>query len=173
MTDDVEKGAVLSDDGVYRYRLWRRWSPSKAMAFVMLNPSTADAERDDPTIRRCMGFARREGYGGIEVINLYAMRSTSPTALLEAIRYGQEIEGIENIRHWTQVLMDRRVGPAVVAWGASGPFLGHKRFPSMAWDHWKQQSRWWALGTTKSGEPRHPLYLPNDAPLVPWRETCD
>lgn len=76
------RGAVISDDGRYRYRLWRTWAPElPRMAWIMLNPSTADAEVDDPTIRRCVGFAKREGCGGIEVVNLYAYRSTDPSVL--------------------------------------------------------------------------------------------
>jgi len=74
-------GAIVSDDGLYRYRLWRRWDAEcPTMVWIMLNPSTADAEVDDPTIRRCIGFARREHCGGIEVVNLYALRATNPAA---------------------------------------------------------------------------------------------
>ncbi len=80
----VTKEAVISDCGRYRYRLTRRWGDGPLLSFIMLNPSTADAEVDDPTIRRCMGFARRDGYGGIVVGNLYAFRTTKPKALFAA-----------------------------------------------------------------------------------------
>jgi hypothetical protein len=66
------------------------------MAWVMLNPSTADAEVDDPTIRRCMSFAKREGYDGIEVLNLYGLRATKPKHLLDH----PDPEGPQNLRHW-------------------------------------------------------------------------
>src|SRR5688500_18287560 len=77
------KKATLSACGRYRYHLERRWA-THVLPIVMLNPSTADAEIDDPTIRRCMGFAKRDGYGGIAVCNLYALRSPSPDDLWRA-----------------------------------------------------------------------------------------
>jgi hypothetical protein len=77
--------ALISDCGIYRYMLTRKWEPScYSLPIIMLNPSTADAREDDPTIRRCMSFARREGYGGIWVQNLFAYRATSPAAMKAA-----------------------------------------------------------------------------------------
>lgn len=73
--------AVLSDDGQYRYQLERTWGFGDAVTFVMLNPSTADARKDDPTIRRCLSYARSWGYDGIRVVNLYALRSSDPKML--------------------------------------------------------------------------------------------
>ena len=79
----MKLGAELSEDRKYRYSLFRIWNETvPALMFIMLNPSTADEGRDDPTIKRCMGFALNEGYGGIEVYNLFAFRSTSPGLLL-------------------------------------------------------------------------------------------
>jgi hypothetical protein len=76
---EVRKTAVLSDRGTYRYRLTRQWDLGKAMLPVcMLNPSTADAEKDDPTIKALMRFAGNWGYGGITVINLFAVRTSQP-----------------------------------------------------------------------------------------------
>src|SRR5689334_20041621 len=75
---EIVKSAVLSPCGLYRYRLTRRWGDGPALLFVMLNPSTADATEDDPTIRRCTGFAKREGMPAIEVVNLFAWRATDP-----------------------------------------------------------------------------------------------
>lgn len=78
----MQRGAVLSLDGVYRYHLWRRLGPGdRSLGFVMLNPSTADANEDDPTIRKCVGFARTLGYDMVEVCNLFALRSTDPKGL--------------------------------------------------------------------------------------------
>ena len=78
----TEAGALLSSCGTYRYRLWRYWHTEREpLIFIMLNPSTADAMQDDPTIRKCIGFAKRLGFGGIEVVNLFAYRATDPRDL--------------------------------------------------------------------------------------------
>src|SRR5689334_16488446 len=77
----VRKAASISECGRYRYSLHRWWGAGERLYFVMLNPSTADAEVDDPTIRRCMGFARTLGFDGIGVVNLYAFRATKPADL--------------------------------------------------------------------------------------------
>lgn len=77
------KTAVISDCGKYRYKLTRQWEQeNRPLIFVMLNPSTANSEDDDPTIRKCMGFARENGFSGIEVYNLFAFRSTEPKGLV-------------------------------------------------------------------------------------------
>lgn len=92
-TEKVERGAVLSSDGRYRYSLYRRWDRTLPMAcFVMLNPSIADADVDDPTIRKCMGFATRWGAGGIRVVNLYPWRATKPRDLPAGPETGGERE---------------------------------------------------------------------------------
>lgn len=156
-------GAVLSDDGVYRYRLWRRWGNGPAMTFIMLNPS-ADAHVDDPTIRRCVGFARRARCEAIEVVNLFAYRATKPVDL----HHAHEPRGKMNAYHvrWAIEASD---GPVVAAWGAwfasnrrHGAPLSRIAPESIAHDVGKQL---WCLGRTKSGAPRHPLYVPADTPL--------
>lgn len=75
--------ATISDCGTYRYRLSRMWAPERGhVVFVMLNPSTADSTSDDPTVRRCMRYARAWGFGGIVVVNLFALRSPDPSPLV-------------------------------------------------------------------------------------------
>lgn len=151
-------GATLSEDFLYRYRLWRTWGDGERMAWIMLNPSTADASVDDPTIRRCMGFARREGYDGIEVINLYALRCTKPRHLLDH----PDPEGRDNARYWDGVLTDCGVGMVVAAWGAH---TDRRLAPSRALGQY-YPGGWYCLGTTtRSGEPRHPLYVKADQEL--------
>lgn len=84
-SDDLygaDSGAIFSPGRTYRYRLWRQWRPGARLVYVMLNPSTADAERNDPTIERCQRRASMLGYTGIEVVNLFALRSPNPNALL-------------------------------------------------------------------------------------------
>lgn len=161
----IERSAVISDDGVYRYRLSRHWAATgDLMAFIMLNPSTADAEVDDPTIRRCMGFARREGCAGIEVINLYAFRATHPAHLTDSARAGVDIEGRENFFHWHEVILNHRVNYVVAAWGSSAP-RGVPRSVALA-ECDPSSLGWFCLGKTKQGHPRHPLYVKADQELV-------
>ena len=107
--------AEISPCGLYRYRLTRTWdAAAPALLFVMLNPSTADASEDDPTIRRCLGFARRERAGGLVVANLFAFRATDPKALEDAA----DPIGPDNAR-WIETCVRETSGPIVAAWGAS------------------------------------------------------
>lgn len=159
------RSAVLSEDGVYRYRLTRRWGFGPTALFIMLNPSTADAMQDDPTIRRCRGFAMSWGMAALEVVNLYAWRATKPADLPRDSR----AVGPENTRHTWGALRDTWItnGVAVAAWGAHGKadrvtevvgFADAFGVPILA------------LGTTKAGHPRHPLYVKGDTALSPWAE---
>jgi hypothetical protein len=111
--DDSSGWADLSPCGTYRYLLGRRVGEGDRTAlFMMLNPSTADATEDDPTIRRCTGFARREGCGVLEVVNLFAYRATDPAEL----RTAPDPVGPANDHHIKAAL--GRVALVVVAWGA-------------------------------------------------------
>ncbi len=151
------KTATLSDCGMYRYRLGRTWDPSEpGVCFVMLNPSTADASIDDPTIRRCIGFARRFGAGWLSVVNLFAFRATDPRALLNA---AYPI-GPDNDRYIVEAADDCAM--VVCAWGAHGAIGGR----ADAVRDLLAPRVMYALGTTKDGHPRHPLYVAGAAPLV-------
>jgi hypothetical protein len=150
-------GAVLSDDGVYRYLLWRRWSPGDLLGFVMLNPSTADASADDPTIRRCIGFARHLGYGGILVGNVFAWRATDPRNLPAST---DDAFGPDNAE--ALGVLAGACSCIIAAWGA------HKRAGDLAQRVLGIIGSIDCLGTTKSGAPRHPLYLPASARPMPW-----
>jgi hypothetical protein len=156
----IIKAATISRCERYRYRLTRYWGPGYMLPFVMLNPSTADASNDDPTIRRCMGFARREGAGGIVVANLFAFRATSPADMLAAADpFGPDNEGhlIEIGAASVATKM-----PIVCAWGSHGDGL-----ESRAIDLFQRQgARLMCLGKTASGQPRHPLYVLASQPLV-------
>lgn len=161
---EITKTAAISDCGTYRYRLTRHWGTGHAMPFVMLNPSTADAEIDDPTIRRCMSFARREGAGGIIVVNLFGYRTPSPKELWEVDglkRHGPQNEhAIYNVANDA---IETRM-PIVCAWGAGA---GDKANFTVEWLKAKQCSLV-CLGTTKDGHPRHPLYVKGDQLLIPF-----
>ena len=146
-------GAVFDPTGQYRYLLTRLWDETRPTAvFVMLNPSTADAENDDPTIRRCMDFANRWGYGSIKVVNVFAYRATDPKELLKV----EDPVGPENHEHIKRALLS--VGFAVAAWGSAGP-----KDPApykCIFDITKEVGvPLHCLGTTKDKKPRHPLYV--------------
>lgn len=160
----MKSSAGLSDCGRYRYRLDRRWGDGPLMGFIMLNPSTADAEQDDPTIRRCIGFAKREGCGGLVVVNLFALRATNPADLWatrpdkrhgprSSFEYDSAIRGV--------------TGPLVAAWGADVAKHDPEIVKMAVWYHGADLL---CLGKTKDGHPRHPLYVRADAPLVPLFE---
>lgn len=156
-------GAVLSNCGTFRYRLWRIWRPEwPRLLWIMLNPSTADAANDDPTIRKCAAFARGWNYGGIEVANLYAFRTPSPQAL-KASGYRVGPDNLEVLRTMLRALpSDTRV---VAAWGAHAQ-------PSM--QEWLRVEALQAgvplyfLKQNKDGSPGHPLYLPLASELTEW-----
>lgn len=149
----LEGGAIMSPCGLFRYRLWRRWSSNvKPLAFIMLNPSTADSNADDPTIRKCIGFAKRIGHGAIEVVNLYAFRATKPADL----RAAGWPKGPENDRH----ILDACRGAAKVicAWGSHARGMERpERVLAMLRADRVQVT---ALAVTDDGIPRHPLMLP-------------
>jgi len=127
---------------------------------VMLNPSTADAEKDDPTIRRCIAFAARERFGGVEILNLFAFRATAPTDLKGAA----DPVGPDNDRH-LRALFARH--PAIVAaWGAHGAH--RRRDEAVLRIATGLGVTLTCLGRTAQGQPRHPLYLRSDTPIVPF-----
>lgn len=185
--------AGISQDGLYRYWLTRDWS-SLAMTghsyaslapgvepmdelrrqvklpFVMFNPSTADKEEDDATIRKCIGFARRFGYGGIQVVNLYAFRARWPGDMWSAHASGVDVVGPVNDRFIGN--MARHSGhlgyrDVVCAWG---------RLAEKSADRVKEVMRLldvagahpMCLGKTKDGLPRHPLMLSYETKLEPF-----
>lgn len=162
----VRSDAVLSDCGTYRYALMRRWAEGHPLRFVMLNPSTADATVDDPTIRRCIRFAQRDGYAALIVLNLYAFRSPHPKALLTCA----DPVGPKNDRILWNHLLSAVEGhnPVVAAWGNNAKSERVQRVLAMNPD-----VDWRCLGTTLGGHPKHPLArgkhrIPDDQPLLPF-----
>ena len=154
----TQSTAVFSDCRLYRYTLRRRWSSGVLGGFVMLNPSTADEFKNDPTIRRCMGFAMREGWGGLLILNLFAFRATDPKDMTNAA----DPVGVENDRFLIEASKEVD-GPLVAAWGAH--WLAVERSKAVV----SMLSRPLAcLGTTAAGSPRHPLYVRADAPLIAY-----
>jgi len=127
------------------------------MVFVMLNPSTADGTQDDPTIRRCVGFATSHGSDALAVVNLFGYRATDPTDLFA--RPLREAEGPDNRRAWR---IARLAAVVVVAWGWKGKLLSDPFVTSQG------DRSLFCLGVTKSGAPRHPLYVPRSTRLRLW-----
>lgn len=163
-SDKPNSGAVISSCGLYRYHLWRVWDDClPTMVFVMQNPSTADANEDDPTIRRCINFARREQCGGISVRNVFAYRATDETELFKT----RDPVGPEN-EEWLLSCNDVSIMTLLVlAWGTRLKKLNsHYEFALSCLMQQKPK----CLGVTKEGHPRHPLYLRNDAPLIEYRK---
>ena len=151
----MEGGACFDSSGAYRYRLWRAWEPAlPIVTFVMLNPSSADAERDDPTIRRCIGFARGWGFGRLNVVNLCAYRALTPKELLAA----EDPFGPDNGSHLQTAVANADL--VVAAWGNHGRKLTSPTF-ARPLHH---------LGLTKLGQPRHPLYVRGETRPVAWTD---
>lgn len=152
----LKKDAKLSACRNYRFALWRIWDETKpCVMFVGLNPSTADETEDDPTLTRCINYAKAWGYGGVCMANLFAFRATAPASMMSA----KDPVGSEN-DHWLKQLSQ---GAAIVvaAWGNDGCYLGRSgEVKSLLNDlH--------CLRMNKSGEPAHPLYLKTDLRPMP------
>jgi hypothetical protein len=149
--------ATLSTDRGYRYSLWRQWSGGGSVLNIIgLNPSTADETTDDPTVRRCIGFAKRLGFDALELTNLFAWRATSPGQLSfvrDPIGWEND-EAIINAAEYAQMV--------VCAWGVHGGLYGRDQVVRDLLSNCDT----WCFGITKDGHPRHPLYLRADSPLV-------
>lgn len=128
---------------------------------VMLNPSTADATKDDPTIRRCIGFAVRERFGGVEILNLFAFRATAPADLKAAA----DPVGPDNDQHLRDLFARHRT--ILAAWGAHGAHLG--RAEAIIRLAANRGTTLTCLGRTARGHPRHPLYARGDCAILPFQ----
>lgn len=144
----MEKSAVI--EGPYRYELSREWNNQKSkLRFLMLNPSTADALKDDPTIRRCINFAKGFGYGGIVVLNLFAWRSSKPLK-----HWNKDHIGPKNNDYIKRLCFEKDV---ICAWGNNAPV---DRMEDVLDLLVEDMVFTYHLGLTARGMPRHPLYVP-------------
>lgn len=164
LNGDVRSSAIFSRCGQYRYALTREWGlqgeAGKRIAFVMLNPSTADHRRNDPTIARCETRARDLGATGYRIVNLFAFRATYPQELrlaADPVGPGNDAS-VCRAAHWANVL--------ICAWGVHGGL--HGRGPAVAAMLRGTGVTMHHLGLTKSGAPRHPLYLKRCLNLDIW-----
>lgn len=157
---NLRTGAKFSPCRRYRYALWREWDPSKpTVVFCGLNPSTADENDDDPTIRRCLRFAREWGFGHLVMLNVYGWRSTDPRGLLEV----NDPTGPENlaiILRWAQ-----RARLFVCCWGNG---IRHIDGFRLRQELRSKGVRLHVLKLTAQGQPWHPLYLRSDSWPVTW-----
>jgi hypothetical protein len=160
------KDATFSPDRMYRYALRRSWSAGKThIAYLLLNPSKANERDSDPTATRCAERARRLGYGGFYIINMFAYVATYPKDLITA---GQthDVVGPENNAHIINVLA--KCTAVICGWGMRNPFKQREeelkeilRFAGLNKTH--------HLGLTTTGQPTHPLYIPYETQPIKWR----
>jgi hypothetical protein len=162
--ETAASSAVVSECGRYRYELRRIWDASgPLLEFIMLNPSTADASVDDNTIRRCIAFAKRWGYGGIVVRNLYAWRATNPAELVNL----EDPVGPENRAYLSRADADC----TIVAWGAHPAAVGWWNGYPFGWQPKViQRPALFCLGTNANGSPKHPLYVPSSRTPIQWEQ---
>lgn len=156
---EAQSGAVFMDDRRHRLYLWRWWDIRAGMVmFICLNPSTADEVTADPTVRRCIGFAKRWGYGGMFMCNTFTLVSTDPSGL-EA-----DAEPLLRGANLAMRLLRQRSAIAVAAWGN---LIERVRAgeAQVEWIH-RELAPLHCFGLSKLGHPRHPLYLPKDAELI-------
>ena len=157
----TEQSAVLSPCGRYRYLLERCWDLNGTTAtWVMLNPSTADADVDDPTIRRVVGFSKAWGFGRARVVNVYGLRATDPAELVRARKAGLDPVGPRNDEYVAEAIEDATI---VVAWG--GHTIRRRRPDLERLLSWRGLH---CLGVTQDGSPKHPLYVPAKTTARLW-----
>lgn len=156
----MKRTAQISPCGKFRYRFGRAWADAKPLVFVMLNPSTADADVEDATIRRCVRFAHAHDFGGIDVVNLFAYRATKPEDLRRA---GYQV-GPENDQH----IVDAVRGAGAVCFAGGSNVAGLER-PQVVLPLIRAQAvEPQCLCIKRSGYPQHPLMLPSNCRLQPF-----
>lgn len=154
--------AIFSPCRTWRYSLTRTWDQSlKSCAFIGLNPSTADERNNDPTVTRCINFAKRWGYGSLVMLNLFALRATDPKVMKA---HGNPV-GPDNDLFLKQQFCACAI--TIAAWGVHGRHLDRAEAVLDLLG-----GPLWCVGTTKGGFPRHPLYVlgSQDPQAYEWRE---
>lgn len=163
--NSMKTTATLSEDRIYRYTLTREWDEAlPTVAFIGLNPSTADENIDDPTIRRCIGFAKRWGYGRLLMLNLFAYRATKPSDLwaVHKTRRDLAVGELNHPKHLHEYLNQFNATLVIAAWGKcpvdqAACFL-----------HVSQNLCFECLGKNIDGTPKHPLYIRGDMQPQPY-----
>lgn len=166
----LDSGATFSPCGLYRYRLWREWPAGmfgepQTAAFWLCNPSTADATADDPTIRRCVGFARRWGCNRLEIGNVHAYRATDPRELQRARNRDVDVVGPRNEEFLCR-MADENPYALIAAWGTPGRWVHDS--DSIAGRLYRSGDLQ-AFALNADGTPAHPLYQPYRGARLPPR----
>lgn len=160
LVGNEEWGAEFSACERYRYRLWRKWDPSRPpLVVILLNPSTATHEVNDPTVTRCIMRAQAMGFGGLVVLNAFAWRDTDP----EKMKSAPEPIGIHN----DEVILEvcAAAGAVLCGWGTHG---GYRYRDAQLLALLRENGiKPGALGFNGDGTPKHPLYVPYAAPVIP------
>lgn len=156
----INRQTIFSPCRLYRYTLWREWDAALPyVQFVGLNPSTADEVNDDPTIGRCIQFAKDWGYGALCMTNIFAWRDTDP----QRMRRAREPIGADNDRWLVEIA--KGAGIVLAAWGNHGNHL--YRSTKVKWLLPKLH----CLAVTKKGQPVHPLYQPSNLKPIAYERT--
>ena len=154
------KGVRLSSCKKHRLQLWREWDSNlPKVLFIMLNPSTADHEQDDPTLRRCIDFAKQWGYGGLYIGNLYSLRAADPKTLVKVSKFNHR----DNYKHIVSIALQCQL--VVCAWG-NYPIIKKLGIPLNIFKQLNQKLHCIAL--SKTGTPKHPLYLKKSLTPIPF-----
>jgi hypothetical protein len=163
VTSDITDSRCVWDGtkNEYRYTLLRVWDPTKPrIAFIGLNPSVADEQQDDNTVRKCINIARRDGYGQIVMLNAYAYRSTDPKALLTE----PNVVGRYNDRYIAEEC--KSADKIVVAWGNHATDDRHTTLLKVL-----EGQQLYCFAKNNNGKPKHPLYVSLKAPLTLYSKT--
>lgn len=156
----MHKGAILSSCKKHRLQLWREWDSNlPKVLFIMLNPSTADDQQDDPTLRRCIDFAKQWGFGGLYIGNLYSFRATDPWSLLNVSKFSHR----DNYKHL--LTMANQCQLVVCAWG-NYPVIKKLGIPLNVFNHLEQKL--YCIALSKASKPKHPLYLKKSLTPIPF-----
>lgn len=164
-------GAQLSPCSRFRYLLWRQWDVGPSVLWLMLNPSRADAERDDATVRKCVGFSRRWGYGQLSIVNLFSLVATKPEEIARALdrwRPGDPHPSGGRTAEEHILIASARSHGIVYAWGgcaAPWPFRTYHVTSLVEAARGGRPPPPQCLGYTKHGAPRHPVRLSYATPL--------
>jgi hypothetical protein len=159
--EESVRQTILSPDRVYRYCLWREWATGEGYcAIVGLNPSKADEVEDDPTITRCIAFAKSWGCNALCMLNLFAYRATKPEEMKKAI----DPIGPDNNKHLIELTKEAKI--LLAAWGTHGNYQNRDRQVLHLLSSQTIPALWKCLGKTQDGFPRHPLFVRADEELI-------